>query len=180
MNKILIDNIAFNLIIKRLCFELVEHHKDFANTVLIGIQPRGTHFCTRITQKLKEIRPNINVISGALDVTFYRDDFRRREKPLEPSKTDIPFMVENKKVVLIDDVLYTGRTIRAAMDAILDFGRPEKIELLTLIDRRFSRHVPVQPDYVGKTVDVVANEIVRVEWKEYHGKDQIILLNKPE
>jgi pyrimidine operon attenuation protein/uracil phosphoribosyltransferase len=180
MSKILINNTAFNLIIKRLCFELIEQHKNFENSVLIGIQPRGTHFCTRIKQTLQTIRPQANILSGTLDVTFYRDDFRRREKPLAPSKTEIPFMVENKKVILIDDVLYTGRTIRAAMDAILDFGRPEKIELLTLIDRRFSRHVPIQPDYVGKTVDVVANEIVKVEWQEYHGKDQIILLNKPE
>ena len=118
----------------------------------------------RLQQCLDEIHPEFNVELGSLDITFYRDDFRRRKNPLVPSSTQLNVSLEDKKVVLIDDVLYTGRTVRAALDAMLDFGRPSSVELLVLIDRRLSRHVPIQPDYVGHTVDVVAEERVTVEW----------------
>ena len=113
-----------------------------------------------------------------MDVTFYRDDFRRSEKPLEANSTKIDFLVENKRVVFIDDVLYTGRSIRSALTAIQSFGRPKEIELLTLIDRRFSRHLPIQPDYNGRQVDAINEEKVKVNWVENAGEDCVYLVNK--
>jgi pyrimidine operon attenuation protein/uracil phosphoribosyltransferase len=115
---------------------------------------------------------------GYLDITFYRDDFRRSEKPLEANKTMLNFIVEDKKVVFIDDVLYTGRSIRSALTAIQDFGRPLEIELLTLIDRRFSRHLPIQPDYRGRQVDAIGGEKVKVCWKENDGEDAVYLVRE--
>jgi pyrimidine operon attenuation protein/uracil phosphoribosyltransferase len=115
---------------------------------------------------------------GNLDITFYRDDFRRREKPLIPSITNIDFSIENKRVILVDDVLYTGRTIRSGLDALLTFGRPSKVELLVLIDRRYSRDLPIQADYIGKTVDTLISERVSVEWKETEGEDKVVLFTK--
>ena len=112
-----------------------------------------------------------------MDITFYRDDFRRGDKIREANKTKIDFLVENKKVVFIDDVLYTGRSIRAALTAIQSFGRPEEIELLTLIDRRFSRHLPIQPNYRGRQVDAINGEKVKVMWKENDGEDTIYLIS---
>lgn len=129
---------------------------------------------SRLKSQLESILKH-PVVCGNLDITFYRDDFRRRENPLIPSATNIDFVIENKKVVLVDDVLYTGRTIRAGLDALLAFGRPEKVELLTLIDRRFNRDLPIQPDYVGKTVDTLVSERVSVEWKEIEGEDKVVL-----
>ena len=142
----------------------MENHTNFSNTVIIGLQPRGVLLADRIQQCLVEIHPEFQVELGSLDITFYRDDFRRREDPLVARSTQLNVSLEDKKVVLVDDVLYTGRTVRAALDAMLDFGRPSSVELLVLIDRRLSRHVPIQPDYVGHTVDVVAEERVTVEW----------------
>ena len=121
------------------------------------------------------IRDSINL--GSLDITFYRDDFRRGEKILEANRTKIDFLIENKKVVFVDDVLYTGRSIRAALTAIQSFGRPEEIELLTLIDRRFSRHLPIQPNYRGRQVDAINNEKVKVMWKENDGEDAVYLIS---
>jgi pyrimidine operon attenuation protein/uracil phosphoribosyltransferase len=115
---------------------------------------------------------------GNLDITFYRDDFRRREKPMIPSITNIDFSIENKRVILVDDVLYTGRTIRSGLDALLTFGRPSKVELLVLIDRRYSRDLPIQADYIGKTVDTQISERVSVEWKETEGADKVVLFTK--
>ncbi len=115
------------------------------------------------------------VICGNLDITFYRDDFRRRERSIIPSATNIDFVIEGKQVVLIDDVLFTGRTIRSGLDALLAFGRPEKVELLALIDRRFNRDLPIQADYVGKSVDTLSSERVSVEWKEIEGEDKVVL-----
>ena len=122
---------------------------------------------------LCKILGNKNILYGDLDITFFRDDFRSQENPLIPSSTEIDFLVENKKIILVDDVLYTGRTVRAAMDALMQFGRPEKIELLVLIDRRFSRHLPVEANYVGMSVDTIETQKVKVEWKETDGKDMV-------
>ncbi|MFQ5334568.1 MAG: bifunctional pyr operon transcriptional regulator/uracil phosphoribosyltransferase PyrR, partial [Flavobacteriales bacterium] len=168
------------LTVNRLCCQLIEKHDDFSSTALVGIQPRGIHLSERIYRRLTGINNGLEIEYGKLDITFYRDDFRRREDPLKASATDIDFLLEGKRVVLIDDVLFTGRTIRAALDALLDFGRPECIELLVLIDRRFSRHVPVQPDYVGRTVDSVASERVDVKWKETEGEDRVVLYTPDE
>ena len=175
--KIIINKSKFNIIVERLSHQLIENHGDFMQTVLIGIQPRGTHLCNRIHQKLSSLLSNKNIKVGNLDITFYRDDFRRRKDPIEPQAMDIDFSIEGKHVILIDDVLYTGRSVRAAMDALMAFGRPKSVELTVFIDRRFSRHLPIQPNYVGQKVDSIASEKVIVEWEEIRGKDQVVLLN---
>lgn len=172
--QVILNSKHFDLTIKRLCYQLIENHKDFSNTVLIGLQPRGINLVTRLKFQLEEII-KYEVVCGNLDITFYRDDFRRRETPLIPSATNIDFVIEGKNVVLIDDVLYTGRTIRAGLDALLAFGRPNKVELMALIDRRFKRDLPIQADYIGKTVDTLVSERVSVEWKELEGEDKIVL-----
>jgi pyrimidine operon attenuation protein/uracil phosphoribosyltransferase len=145
--------------------------------VLIGLQPRGVNVLNRLKIRLEQIlgKP---VVCGALDITFYRDDFRRRERPIIPSATNIDFIVENKRVVLIDDVLYTGRTIRSGIDAMMAYGRPASVELLALVDRRFKRQLPIQADYVGKTIDTLATERVNVEWKEVEGEDKVVLFTQ--
>ena len=175
--KIIINNTKFNIIVERLSHQLIENHDDFRETVLIGIQPRGIHLCNRIHQKLSSIISNSIIKVGNLDITFYRDDFRRRQDPLEPQAIDIDFSIEGKNVVLIDDVLYTGRSVRAAMDALLAFGRPKSVDLGALRIIRKSRHLPIQPNYVGQKIDTITSEKVIVEWEELNGKDQVILLN---
>jgi len=175
--KVLLNAKEVNIILHRLACQLIENHNDFTNTVLIGIQPRGKYLANRLAHMLREDYKIKNVQLGHLDITFYRDDFRRGEKIHEANTTEINFIVENKKVVFIDDVLYTGRSIRAALTAIQSFGRPNKIELLTLIDRRFSRHLPIQPDYKGRQVDVINKEKVIVYWKENNNKDAVYLIN---
>ena len=176
--KVLLNSKEVNIILHRLACQLIENHNDFSNTVLVGIQPRGKFLAERLCKMLKEEYKIRNVQLGHLDITFFRDDFRRGEKPLEASTTEIDFVVENKKVVFIDDVLYTGRSIRAALTAIQSFGRPDEIELLTLIDRRFSRHLPIQPDYRGRQVDAINEEKVKVNWIENDGEDSVYLINK--
>src|SRR5210317_1394472 len=167
--KVLLNAKEVNIILNRLACQLIEKHNDFSNTVLIGLQPRGVFLADRLAKILKEDYKVKNIQLGYLDITFYRDDFRRSGKPLEANTTKINFIVENKNIVFIDDVLYTGRSIRAALTAIQSFGRPNEIELLTLIDRRFSRHLPIQPDYRGRQVDVINNEKVKVNWIEHEG-----------
>lgn len=169
----------FTLAINRLAFQLIENHDNFSNSVLIGLQPRGVFLAHRLQKTLKE-KHGIDVLTGGLDITFYRDDFRRRDKSIIPSATNIDFEIEDKKVVLIDDVLFTGRTVRAGLDAMLSFGRPKQVELLCLIDRRFSRNLPIQADYVGKQVDSMFEERVKVSWKEEEGKDQVTLFTPNE
>ncbi|WP_214071689.1 bifunctional pyr operon transcriptional regulator/uracil phosphoribosyltransferase PyrR [Mucilaginibacter sp. dw_454] len=177
-NLTLLDGQKFQITIQRLCRQLIENHNDFSQTVLIGIQPRGIYLAKRVAEELRKILPNDTIEQGNLDITFYRDDFRRPGAPLVPNQTKIDFIIEGKKVVLMDDVLWTGRTIRAAMDAMLAFGRPEKVELLALVDRRYSRHIPVAADYVGIEVDSIASQKVVVSWKETDGEDKIVLLSE--
>lgn len=172
--QIILNEKHIDLTIKRLCYELIESHNDFSNSVLIGLQPRGVHLLTRIKHELESILKQ-DVTCGNLDITFYRDDFRRREQPLIPSVTNIDFDIEGKRIILIDDVLFTGRTIRAGLDALLAFGRPANVELLVFIDRRFSRDLPIQADYIGNKVDTLTQERVSVEWKEIEGQDKVIL-----
>ena len=162
--KIVFNHIELDISVNRLCWQLIENHSDFSDTVLIGMQPRGYQLAQKIHSKLIELSAVSNISLGSLDITFFRDDFRRREAPISPNQTDIDFLVEGKKVVFIDDVLYTGRSIRAGMDAINSFGRPKQIELLVLIDRRFSRELPIEPNYFGMTVDAIDTEKVVVEW----------------
>ncbi|MDB5197151.1 MAG: PyrR protein [Flaviaesturariibacter sp.] len=172
--KSILTQQQISLTIKRLANQLLETHA-VSETVFIGIQPRGIFLSDRLIREL-EIESHASVQYGKLDITFYRDDIRK-ELHL-PNKTDIRFSIEGKKVVLIDDVLYTGRTIRAAMDALMDFGRPEKVELLVLIDRRYSRELPVQADYIGKSIDSIISQKVKVLWQENEGRDDVVLLDE--
>lgn len=172
--KTILDKQKFKVVIERLAHQLVENHDDFSESVIIGIQPRGILLANRLVSYLENILAK-KIEYGKLDITFYRDDFGKEIHI--PNQTNIDFSIEQKKVILIDDVLFTGRTIRSAMDAILDFGRPKKVELLTLIDRRFSRELPIQPDYVGLTIDSIFTQKVKVCWHENEENDEVILLD---
>ena len=176
MEKQIVSREQFGIMIERLANQLIENHGDFSNTILVGIQPRGVEFSKRILEKLNQISDN-NIQSGNLDITFFRDDFGRRDNPIEAQELDMNVSVEGKRVVLIDDVLFTGRSIRAAMDALLSFGRPKQVELMVLIDRRLTRHLPIQPNYVGRTVDTILEEKVIVRWKSSESEDKMILIN---
>jgi len=166
---------AFGLTIGRLCYQLIEDHGDLRNIALIGLQPRGVLLARRLRIELQRILKAEHLVYGELDITFHRDDFRHRAVTAVPSTTDLDFSLDGKHVVLVDDVLYTGRSIRAGLDAMLTFGRPAGVQLLVLVDRRFSRELPIQPDYVGKWVDSIAGQRVAVEWKESDGQDRILL-----
>jgi len=176
--RTLLDGQKFQITIKRLCHQLIENHNDFSNTVLIGIQPRGSFFADRVQQELSGIIENQTIKKGNLDITFFRDDFRRKDGLVSASSNTIDFIIEGKNVILIDDVLWTGRTIRSAMDALLAYGRPAKVELLILIDRRFSRQLPIEPDYIGQQVDSLHSQHVKVSWKETEGEDKVILISE--
>lgn len=174
--KKLLNHKEIDIILNRLACQLIENHNDFKDTVIIGLQPRGVFLSNRLQQLLYEAYQIDHINFGRLDITFFRDDFMRGDKVLQANKTDINFIVENKNVVFVDDVLYTGRSIRSALTAIQSFGRPKSIELLTLIDRRFSRHLPIQPDYKGRQVDAINRERVLVSWKENDGEDAVYLI----
>ncbi len=173
--KTLLNSKDIEIILHRLACQLIENHNDFSNTVLIGLQPRGSYLANRLANLLKNEYNIKDLQLGLLDITFYRDDFRRRDEPLTATSTEIDFLIENKKVVIIDDVLFSGRSIRAALTAIQSFGRPDNIELLVLIDRRFSRHLPIQPNYRGRQVDAINEEKVLVSWKETNKKDAVYI-----
>lgn len=175
-NKVILNSNELSIIIDRLCYELIENHSDFTNTILIGLQPRGVFFAKKIFSRLCKII-NKKIRYGELDTTFFRDDFRRRKGILTPHETNIDFNIENLNVILIDDVLFTGRTIRAALDALGSFGRPQSIELLILINRRFSREIPIESKYVGKSIDVFENENVIVHWGSSDKENNVLLLN---
>ena len=160
--KVILDKYQLQIIIERLAYQLIENYADLSSVVIIGIQPRGIHLSDKIVEQLKKINPGNKIKYGKMDITFYRDDIRQELH--KANQTDIPFSVEDKNVILIDDVLFTGRTIRAAMDALLDFGRPKKVELCVLVNRRYSRQLPIQPDYCGKAIDSLKSQKVKVEW----------------
>lgn len=166
-DTVILNGNQIQLTIERLSREVIESI-HFTNTVIIGVQPRGVLLAEKIHQKIISLT-GVQIPFGKIDTTFHRDDFRRG-KSLNAKVTEIDFHIEGKEVLLIDDVLYTGRTIRAAMDALLSFGRPTKIELLVLIDRRFNRELPIQPDFVGSVVDTIESVDVEVHWA---GEEQI-------
>lgn len=177
--RILLDSELLHIVIERLCRQLIEVYDDFSDTVILGLQPRGIFLAERINKKLKEILQK-EVPLGKLDISFYRDDYKRREIP-EVFEMDVPFIIENKNVILVDDVLYTGRSVRAALDAMVDFGRPKKVELLVLIDRKYTRELPINAQYVGKKVNSIQSEKVLVELKEQgHPNDFVWLLDRKE
>lgn len=160
----LLDKKQLDITIERLACQIAENYFDENELALIGIQPRGIYLADKIVPVLRRLLPQTQIHYGKLDITFYRDDIRKELH--QANTTDILFSLENKKIVLIDDVLFTGRTIRAAMDALLSFGRPAKAELCVLIDRRYSRQLPIQPDYCGKPIDSVFSQKVKVEWEK--------------
>jgi pyrimidine operon attenuation protein/uracil phosphoribosyltransferase len=172
--KVLLNEIKVSIILSRLCQQLIERHKDLSNVVLVGLQPRGTSLLEQLLKLLKE-QGLKSIKSGKLDITFFRDDFRRNEEPLYAKTTEISDTLEGRDVVLIDDVLFTGRSIRAALSAIDSYGRPKSIELLVLVDRRFSRHLPIQPDYLGAQIDALQGDKVKVVWSDLPKKSVVYL-----
>ena len=181
----LLDSAQVQMTISRLAQELIENHDDFADSVLLGMQPRGIFLAERIRRRVQALAAgelkHDPLRLGYLDVTFYRDDFRRRDQPIRPNATEVPFIIEGQRVILIDDVLFTGRTVRAALSAMMAFGRPAKVELLVLIDRRYSRDLPIEPNYIGRQVNTIQSQQVRVQWAEQgFDEDGIWLVNQPE
>ena len=161
------------IIIKRLAQQIVENYSDLSELVIIGLQPRGIFLSDRIFSAIQQIEKTSDIKYGKLDITFYRDDVR--DTLHKANETDIPFSIQDKTVVLIDDVLYTGRTTRAALDALLDFGRPAKVELCVLIDRRFSREFPIQADYIGQAIDSFDNQKVLVRWEANGDTEEVYI-----
>lgn len=160
----IMDTAQLELTLKRLAHQLIENHHPFHETCFIGIQPRGVAVSDYMVNYIRSLYPTLPIDYGKLDITFYRDDIRERLHV--PSETSLPFSIEDRKVVLIDDVLYTGRTIRAAMDALLDNGRPSKVELCVVVDRLFSRQLPIHPDYCGRSIDSIITQKVKLVWGE--------------
>jgi pyrimidine operon attenuation protein/uracil phosphoribosyltransferase len=154
-----------NLVLERLCYQLIEDYDDFSDVYIIGIQTGGVRLATYLLDRLAQItgKPKANFPFGKLDITFYRDDFRTRKKPLSAHTMEMPFIIEDKKVILIDDVVYSGRSVQAAMTALTHYGRPSSVRLLTMVDRRFHREIPVRPDYVGVVVDALDDAYVRIQ-----------------
>ncbi len=173
--RIILGPEKFALTIERLCYELIEEYDTFERTCVIGIQPRGVLLANRIVERLRTIAKVPDLLYGKLDITFYRDDFRTREKPLKASPTEIDFLVENRKVILVDDVLYSGRTVQAALTALNHYGRPQRVELAVLVDRRFNRHLPIKADFIGMTVDALDEAYVAVDWSPGDVGGRIVL-----
>lgn len=171
----LLESDGFNITVQRLCHQLIEDHGDLSKLVLIGLHPRGVHVSRRLRNELQRIMGGEGPAYGELDITFHRDDFRQRSIAATAGTTTIDVSLDERNVVLVDDVLYTGRSIRAGLDAMLSFGRPQAVQLLVLIDRRFRRELPIQPDYVGKQVDSFDDQRVSVEWAATEGADRVVL-----
>lgn len=177
--KLILDSDLLDITLNRLCQQLIENHNDFSETVILGMQPRGIFLAELIQEKLQKTLKK-EILLGYLDTTFHRDDFRRRDIPAKASETKVPFVIEGKQVVLIDDVLFTGRTVRAALDAMIAFGRPSKVELLVLVDRKHTRDLPIAADYVGKYVDTLTSQRVLVELEAQGNKQNKIWLIKKD
>jgi len=178
--RLILDSHLLNITISRLSQQLIENHGNFQNSVIIGLQPKGRFLSDLIHKKLEE-ETGSSIDIGYLDTTFYRDDFRRRDAPIQANATKIDFIIEKKNVVLVDDVLYTGRSVRAALDAMMAFGRPEKVELLVLVDRKYSRDLPIAPDYVGKSVNTIDSQKVLVELEEQgFEQNKVWLINREQ
>ena len=176
--KLILDSHLLDITINRLCQQLIENHGNFSDTVVMGLQPRGIFLAELVHQTLQK-ETGTSIPLGYLDTTFHRDDFRRRDTPVRANATSVSFIIEDKNVLLIDDVLYTGRSVRAALDAMIAFGRPRKVELLVLVNRKYTRELPIEADYVGRSVNTMESQKVLVEWKvQGHKSNKIWLVNK--
>ena len=175
MSKTFLDARNISITTQRLCYELIENHNDFGDTAIIGLQPRGVYFARKLRDALEKSIGS-KIVYGELDITFYRDDFRTKEFDIEPNEVNIDFTIEGKEIILVDDVLYTGRSVRSALDALNDFGRPKQVELLVLIDRRYNREFPIEADYIGKQVDTRADDKVKVDWIN----NEVLILKRSE
>lgn len=175
-NRIILDAKQLQFIIQRLAHQLIETHHDFSQSILLGVQPRGIELCD-IIHDIIEKKLKKKILKGYLDISMHRDDIYLHGTNLSIGKTEIPTSLDDINIILIDDVLYTGRTIRAALDTLMDYGRPRDIELLVLIDRRLHRHVPIQAKYIGKSIDSIQKERVKVylEKGEKHNKVEILI-----
>lgn len=173
-SRVLLTSKQFEITTIRMAHQLIEVHRDFSDSYIIGIQPRGVLLAERMGALISKIlgKP---IVVGKLDITLHRDDLHLQKDIIVPQRTEIDFSIEGKNVILVDDVLYTGRTIRAALDALIDVGRPNDIELMVLIDRKLHRHVPVKAKYVGMTIDSIVSEKVRVSWSNIDGKDEVVI-----
>ncbi|MEN3045464.1 MAG: bifunctional pyr operon transcriptional regulator/uracil phosphoribosyltransferase PyrR [Candidatus Hydrothermales bacterium] len=171
----MIDSREFSMIIERLCSEVLERHPD-GDIKLVGIHTRGVYLAQRIKENL-ESRTKRLIEMGTVDITFYRDDLMKLYEQPEVKETNIPFSVDDEKILLVDDVIYTGRTIRCAIDVLLDYGRPKKVELLVIVDRGH-RELPIHPDYVGRKIPTSRDEIIDVRVREVDGEDAVLLVKK--
>jgi len=172
-NKIIMNSDEMNRSITRIAHEILEKNKDVKGLAIVGIRTGGAHLAERLIQKIKEFSKQ-EISSGILDITLYRDDLSEVGPQPNVKETKIDFDVTEKTIVLVDDVLFTGRTIRCALDGVIDYGRPKSIELAVLIDRGH-RELPIKPDFVGKNIPTSRNEEVRVYFSEEHGKDEVIV-----
>jgi len=176
--RLILDNSLTRIILERIALQITENHGNLDNCAIIGMQPRGILLARKLLNIISRITGNDSILYGELDSTFYRDDFRKDNKILVPNTIDIDFIIENKVIILVDDVLYTGRSVRSSLNALGDFGRPMKIELMTLIDRKYNRELPIQPDYVGEEVDTRANDRVVVEWNAQKSTPEVWIITE--
>lgn len=172
-SQVLLDASDIDRILVRMSHEILEVHKGTQKLALIGIFTRGVYLAKRIREKIRQIE-GVEVPSGQMDITLYRDDWTRLSLNPVVKTTEINFSVDGKDIILVDDVLFTGRTIRAAMDLLIDFGRPDRIELAVLVDRGH-RELPIQADYVGKVVETRRSEMINAQMVEHDGKDEVLL-----
>lgn len=174
MEKTLLNSKDLKIKLSRIVHQIIEYNNDIENLAVVGIKTRGEYLGKRVVNELKAAT-NKNIPFGTLDITLYRDDLRQNPVIPELKETDIPFKVEDTTIILVDDVLFTGRTIRAAIDAIMDYGRPSKIKLAVLIDRGL-RELPIQADYVGLNIETSLSEKIKVFLKETDKKDKVVLM----
>jgi len=178
MPKIIADSKQISIEIEKLVDQIIDECPDVSNLILIGIQRRGAQISQRILNAINK-KYNVDVPLGILDITFYRDDLSMVSEQPVIHNTDIPFNLDNKYVVLVDDVIYTGRTIRSALDALVDFGRPSVVKLLALVDRGM-RELPIQPDYAGWTIPTTYEDKISVKVEELDGKDLVEMISRGE
>ncbi len=177
MSSTLLNTKDISRAVSRISHEILERNSGAGNIALVGIRTRGVVMSRRLTEKIKEIE-RVTVNHGVLDITLYRDDLAEGTQKPELKKTDISFALEDKHIILCDDVLFTGRTIRAAIDALMDFGRPSSVQLAVLIDRGH-RELPIRPDYVGKNIPTAKSKRVQVLFNEEDGEDKVVIQEQP-